>query len=604
MNLVAQNKGDIPTGARRLVITVPGLELSATATPSATLRTYGGVRISGQDFQQTEELDSSTIVRALNSQLGLDPSLASRIAVVQLHANKQCAIYLDPDTATEDEVRGVVAEIASKGWELPAEGAQGYFASYSVVTSIAHGHLDSVSRQTTRDSSESSLYSTFKEYVAWAVAQGADDIDWIVRTKEANSQLAFKIEGRWHQPARFRVPTQTMLSLLGAAWQHSEGGKAATFDPRTAQQGNIEISLAQTNELPEGGRVRLRWSALPNEKGSVVTTRIQRLGQTAKIKTLEDAGYPQWAIDAMRRANQSKGGMVTFAGRVGSGKTTTLAILLSEIPRSMKIQTAEDPVEIDIPGAFQRTIARDLSDAEDEAAFTTTVMGVLRSALDIFYQSEIRDAKSGRLARQVLESGHGVYTTTHARSALGIVNRFTSPEIGIPKEVLGLPDGLKTNIFQAMLSKTCPHCGKSPRDYAADKRLSGGALERHLRYFDLIESLYRIDSEKFRLRDEDGCEECRRNDLPSLNGFAGRTPVCEIVEFTEDMLELVYKGDDYGLIAAWRSLSDGNYESPDLSGKTAMECAIYKASLGMIDPREIEPEFTSFESIKLKRRTA
>ncbi|MNT27545.1 hypothetical protein D3C72_1631820 [compost metagenome] len=68
------------------------------------------------------------------------------------------------------------------------------------------------------------------------------------------------------------------------------------------------------------------------------------------------------------------------------------------------------------------------------------------------------------------------------------------------------------------------------------------------------------------------------------------------------MLELVYKGDDYGLISLWRSLSDKKYDSDNLAGKTALECAIYKASQGLIDPREIEPEFASFQSIERNQR--
>ena len=593
---------DRPLESRRLVL--GGVPLRTRAT---TQRIYAGIAIGGERFENVEDLATARrqIAYAVNAHIGIDMRLAGRIAVVKnTMGAKNCFLFIDPESTTEDEVCSVLSELKTKGWSLPVDGPQGFFASYTVVTSLAHGHLDSIQGVTATGNQESSLFDAFREFVAWGCAQGADDIDWIVRSKDASSQIAFKIEGRWHHPERFKIPTPTMISILGAAWQKTEGGKAATFDTVTVMQGNVEVSLPQGDDFPDGGRVRLRWSALPNEKGTVVTTRIQRLGQSARITSLEGAGYSQWQIDAMRRATKSKGGLVTLAGRVGSGKTTTLAILLSELSRSQKIQTAEDPVEIDIPGAFQRTIARDLSQSteDEDTAFNATVMGVLRSALDVFYQSEIRDAKSGRLARQVLESGHGVYTTTHARSGLGIVNRFTSPEIGIPKEVLGLPDGLKTNIFQAMISVSCPVCSKSPDDYASAFNLQGNVLSEHKKYFDLIEELYGICSTKFRLRDERGCEHCRREQLPSLNGLAGRTPVCEIIEFDADMLELVYKGDDYGLIHAWRSKSNGKYNHDDLTGKTAMECAILKASMGIIDPREIEPEFTTFETIKQQRR--
>lgn len=587
---------------RRVIASFTPKASSTDGDTASELRQFAGLRIGDVVFLKTEDLKAAGVQvhGALNGALGIDPSLSNRVAVVRTDDAKGFALYFDEKNLQADEIQAVVNLAKQKGYELATEGPQAHFAGYSVITSLAHDHISA--SKVSQIKNDSSLLNSFNQYVNWGTVNKADDIDWILMKDEENSQIAFKIDGRWHHPEQFQIPTRTMHAMLGAAWQHTGGGAAATFEVATVQQGNLEVALPRSKELPDGGRVRLRWSGLPNEKGTVVTTRIQRLGQTARITSLVNAGYVQWQIDAMRRAIRSKGGMVTFAGRVGSGKTTALAILLGEIPHSQKIQTAEDPVEIDIPGAFQRTIARDLSDDKNESSFEQTNMGILRSALDIFYQSEIRDHKSGRLARQVLESGHGVYTTTHARSGLGIINRFTSPEIGIPREVLGLPDGLKTNIYQAMLSKTCPLCGKTPNDYAKAKSLSGKVLSAHQEYFGLIESLYNIDSNKFRLRDEDGCEHCRRPELPSLNGFASRTPVCEIIEFDENMLELVYKGDDYGLMNMWRSTASSNYEDPDLTGKTAMECAVYKASLGLIDPREIEPEFTTFESIARNRK--
>lgn len=588
--------------SRRIITSLPTTEKPVDKLNNE-FREFAGLRIGNVVFHKTEDLKAAgvPVIGPLNAILGIDSSLSNRVAVVRTNEGKGFAIYFDEKNLQAEEIHAVVNLAKQRGYELADKGAQAHFASYSVITSIAHGHIGE--NKVTPTKSNSSLMDSFNQYVNWGTVHKADDIDWILRKDDEYSQIAFKIEGRWHHPEQFMIPTKTMLAMLGAAWQQTGGGAAATFEQESVQQGNLEISLARSVDLPDGGRVRLRWSGLPNEKGTVVTTRIQRLGQTARISSLENAGYLPWHMAAMRRAIMSKGGMVTFAGRVGSGKSTALAILLGEIPRSQKIQTAEDPVEIDIPGAFQRTIARDLTDDKNESSFEQTNMGILRSALDIFYQSEIRDQKSGRLARQVLESGHGVYTTTHARSGMGIINRFTSPEIGIPREVLGLPDGLKTNIYQAMLSKTCPMCGKSPSDYALAKKLTGSALESHKAYFGMIESIYNIDSNKFRLRDEDGCEHCRRPELPSLDGFQGRTPVCEIIEFDDELLELVYKGEDYNLMHTWRTKASSNYEDPDLSGKTAMECAIYKASLGLIDPREIEPEFTAFENIARMKKS-
>jgi hypothetical protein len=58
------------------------------------------------------------------------------------------------------------------------------------------------------------------------------------------------------------------------------------------------------------------------------------------------------------------------------------------------------------------------------------------------------------------------------------------------------------------------------------------------------------------------------------------------------------------LFRYWRELSNSQFDSPDFTGKTAMESAIYKASCGEVDPREIERQFESFVSIEHKRVAA
>jgi general secretion pathway protein E len=73
-----------------------------------------------------------------------------------------------------------------------------------------------------------------------------------------------------------------------------------------------------------------------------------------------------------------------------------------------------------------------------------------------------------------------------------------------------------------------------------------------------------------------------------------------MVEPDDDMEEMILEGHSNTLNRYWRSLSNGIYDSEDMTGKTAMECAIYKATLGLIDPREIEDRFTAFETIENK----
>ena len=545
--------------------------------------------------------------KIINEKIKLGHHLFSRIAVAQLTASsKECILFVDKKKAMPDDIGAVKDLLKNQGYELDAKGIQGFYAVSSIVMALSQGHLDAgllaIERDIKRDANKSSLMSTFIDIISWAFINKANDIDFAVDTTSDQSQIAFKIGGRYIRPERHKITTATLIQLLGIAWQKSKGGASTQFEMQSEQQAKLEIELPISQGLPDGARVRLRWSGLANDKGTTVTMRLQSLGASSDIKSLKDAGYIDSQMQAFRRVIHSEGGMVVFAGVVGSGKSTSLVQLLSELPRDIKIQTLEDPVELEIPLAYQKTITRDLLAQGPDPAFASATRALYRSALDVLYLGEVRDPETGLVARQVVESGHSVYTTTHARSALGVFDRFNSPAIGIPRDVLATPDIMKLLVYQALLPTTCPHCGKSPEDYALAKRITGKELSQHHAYFHRLHNLYGVEPSAFRLRDPDGCEFCRKPSLPELDGYIGRTVVSELIEPDEHMLEYVLAGNNIDLLRYWRSLATNSYTDSNLTGKTTMECAIYKAAQGIIDPREIEPRFMSFETVEARRK--
>ena len=565
------------------------------------------VRLGGFEFEQ-DEIDSVdklmqiVFTRVINAEVKIGMHLYSRIAVVRYtEAGKECGLFVDRQKINGDEVEEIVALLKNNGYTV----LKGFFASSTIIISLAQGHLNGdllkSARDIARDPNKNALFQTFTDIIGWSYDNKADDVDFAVDLASSSSQVAFKIGGRYIKPPKYNINTDTMVQLLGIAWQRSGGGSSPTFDHRYEQQAQITLDLPKTRTRPNGARIRLRWSGMAIDKGTVVTMRVQRLGESALVKSLDQAGYLNTHMGTFRRVINSEGGMVCFAGVVGSGKSTSLAQLLGLLPGYLKIQSVEDPVELEIPNAYQKTVARDLLNAGQDKAFLSAARAIYRSALDVLYLGEIRDTETGGIARQVVESGHTVYTTTHARSALGIVDRFVSPQIGIPREVLGSPDILKLLVYQALLPVNCPHCSKSPEDYQHAYPVTGHELEIHHRYWDRIERLYKIDREKFRIHDKNGCPICRKEELPELNGLNGRTVVCEMVEPDEEMIGLILDGEKLKMYQYWRSLADNRFDTQNLVGKTAMECAIYKASLGQIDPHEIEERFMSFETAEMKR---
>ncbi|WP_090139910.1 ATPase, T2SS/T4P/T4SS family [Limnohabitans sp. DM1] len=591
--------------ATQSVLRLPATTISAaqsTDTPStkhdaseaAAPADFAGLVFDPQPITSIEGLTRVGFEACLNRELDLAPSLAASIAVLSTDATKTRATLLVSRTASADVVRSVLERLEHRGIAPNETGVQAWWCSVTVLTAVV---ADDVSAQQTRmvrarmgDSAQSALWQSFMDIVEWAHSQGANDIDFKICHAAHESQVFFKINGRYITMPRWSLPTETLMSMLGIAWQHSKGGAGSKFEPRQEQQCNVDVTLSTQS------RLRLRWASMATDKGCTVTFRLQPLGSSRIVQTLEEAGYLSEQVEIFRRVVMGKGGLTTLAGTVGSGKTVTLAILMGLLPPNTKIVSFEDPVEIENDNLHQKTISRDLV-GDDDRDFQAGVRALFRSALDMFMLGEVRDVTTGKVVRAVLESGHSCYTTTHAGSALGIISKFASPQVGIPLDVLGDPGMLKLNVYQALLLRNCD-CALTPQALADD--LKGDALTNHKRMFDDIESLYGLGQGVFRVRNPQGCPKCRRHGLEALTGFSGRTVVAEMIEPDETMCELILAGKKVDLQRYWRGLSDGDLTSSNLVGKSAMEIALLKASKGVIDPYEIEHHFEPFSTLKAK----
>lgn len=571
-------------------------------------KTLDGLRFSETSIETTTDIANILFHSVVNERIQLGQHLFARIAVAQLSAGtKKVILLVDRRKLSPDDITAVNDLLTSHGYSLADEGPQAYNVAPAIVIALSQGHLDQerlgVERSIINDKTKSSLLNSFIEIVSWAFINNANDIDFAIERISDYSQICFKIGGQYVKPARFRIPTDTAMQMIGIAWQKSAGGASAQFEMKSEQQAQIELDVPRSSGAPNGARVRLRWSSMPYDKGTVVTLRLHRLGDSSHIRSLESAGYLPTMIDTFRRVGKSEGGMVVLSGVVGSGKSTTLAQLINMLPAHIKKLTFEDPVELELQDAYQKTISRDLFASGADPAFLAATRALYRSALDVLLLGEIRDPETGLVARQVIESGHSVYTTVHAKSALGIVDRFASPAIGIPRDVLATPDALKLLVYQALLPTNCPHCTLSPEEFAREFLDTQQRITQRA-YFSLITRLYGLEPEQFRLRNHVGCPHCQRPELAELNGFQGRTVVAEMIEPDEALLIHMLTGNNIELVREWRSRATTDFTDPNMDGRTAMECALYKAGQGLIDPREIEPRFTSFETVERKKISA
>jgi len=223
----------------------------------------------------------------------------------------------------------------------------------------------------------------------------------------------------------------------------------------------------------------------------------------------------------IRRLIDLPHGMIVITGPTGSGKTTTLATILSALNApSRKILTVEDPVEYEIPGINQSQIKPAIG-----LTFAAAMRAFVRQDPDVIMVGEVRDAETAGIAVHAALTGHLVLTTLHTETSAAAVPRLL--DMGV--EGFLLKSTLRAVIAQRLVRVLCERC-KTPRrlsaaDLAADPRYEACGLA-------LGETIW----------DPKGCERC------GGVGYRGRVGVFEALEVAGDVRDLVGPGADSGAI--------------------------------------------------------
>ena len=324
-------------------------------------------------------------------------------------------------------------------------------------------------------------------------------------------------------------------------------------------------------------------------------------------------------------------GIVCVAGTTGSGKSTTLQNLLMTkiIERSgeLAVMTVEDPPEYVIPAATQIPVIRD-DKGDASVAFASAIRTALRMDPDLLMVGEVRDNQSAALVQKIVETGHPVYTTIHASGCIQTIGRFEN--LGVSRDTMSAPEFISGFFYQKLLPKVCPHCAKriehgrvpvrmTERDLIITlKILSEDVTEEHyntykrsgsrINFLRFLQDKRVIESEqaefvassyeRFNDPDElqallnrinsvadirtdnilfrgDGCAQCKNT------GVIGRAVVSEGLTPDMAMLEMIADGADRDLMIYWKKNKDGKF---------AIEDAVEKMRMGLVDPVDIEHE--------------
>jgi general secretion pathway protein E len=317
------------------------------------------------------------------------------------------------------------------------------------------------------------------------------------------------------------------------------------------------LNIAE-RRLPQDGAARLRVgrtdidirvAIMPLQHGESAVIRI--LPKDRGLLVVEKLGFSPADDVKLRRFLKLPHGMIVVTGPTGSGKTTTLATILSILNEpGRKILTVEDPVEYDLPGVNQAQIKPAIG-----LTFAAALRSFVRQDPDVIMVGEVRDSETAHVAVHAALTGHLVLTTLHTESAAAAVPRLL--DLGV--EGYLLRSTLRAVVAQRLVRQLCDRC-KTPKaltgaDFAEDPRL--GALG--FRNGEMLHGPC-------------GCERC------GGTGYRGRMGVFEILELTDEIRDLIGEKTD-GLKIDQAAIRSGM--------TTMVDDGVAKCRAGLTSPAEL-----------------
>ncbi len=272
---------------------------------------------------------------------------------------------------------------------------------------------------------------------------------------------------------------------------------------RRPQDGSFAREIA-------GGVFSFRLATTSTPNGESLVIRI--LKPYAKPKTLLELGMTEKQSNTLEYSGNQHHGMVLVVGGTGSGKTTTVYSLLSQIDtKTRSLMSVEDPVEYRIPSANQQQV-----NTKAGISFEDLLKSSVRQDPDILYMGEIRDHYSAKTAVDFASTGHLTISTLHTSNATSAIFRLERLDV----TRLQMSESLLCIIAQKLIKKPCQACSKIVHISDEQRKLLEPFSD------DIPERVLKVT----------GCPNCNNT------GYYGREGVYEVLKFDEDIIEEIRKG--------------------------------------------------------------
>ena len=271
--------------------------------------------------------------------------------------------------------------------------------------------------------------------------------------------------------------------------------------------------------LPQDGRIRcllrgrrsdFRVSTLPGRWGEKVVLRA--LESDNSVLNLSKLITENDELSLIKNMSKSPYGIVIVVGPTGSGKSTTLYSMLSDLNKpGVNISTVEDPVEYTLDGIHQVQVIR-----EKGLDFSRALRSLMRQDPDIILVGETRDKETAQAAMEAALTGHMVFTTLHANDTATAITRLA--EMEIPPYLIGA--SIIGVVAQRLVRKVCKSCSELRK---INER------ENHLAF-----SLG-VEKARFLNKNNKGCPVCNGS------GYKGRVGIYEVMKVNDLIRDLIMK---------------------------------------------------------------
>lgn len=325
-----------------------------------------------------------------------------------------------------------------------------------------------------------------------AIRRGASDIH--LEPEDSFLRLRYRIDGKMTQIRSFH---KDYWAAIVVRIKILSGMNIA--ETRLPQDGRITYNVL-------GREVDFRVATQPTIHGENVVLRI--LDKKKGLVSLDKLGFSEHNSKLLHKLIKRPEGIIVVTGPTGSGKTTSLYAVLSELNKvDVNIMTLENPVEFQMPMIRQSNIRQGAG-----MGFADGIKSLMRQDPDIIFVGEVRDKETAEMALRAAMTGHQVYSTLHTNDAVGAIPRLV--DIGLePRLLSGAIIGI---VAQRLCRKLCTQCKEvRPATPEECKTLGVDAANPP-------EIAYHV-----------GCDAC------SYTGYKGRLGIVEVLPIDREIDELI-----------------------------------------------------------------